>query len=34
VVGRGIAHWLSSRGVTVILRDVNQQQVECGLTKI
>ncbi len=34
VMGSGIAQWLSSRGVSVILRDVNQEQLDRGLTTI
>jgi 3-hydroxyacyl-CoA dehydrogenase/enoyl-CoA hydratase/3-hydroxybutyryl-CoA epimerase len=34
VMGSGIAHWLSSRGVTVILRDVNRELVDRGLASI
>lgn len=34
VMGSGIAQWLSSRGVTVILRDVNVDVLEGGLAKI
>jgi 3-hydroxyacyl-CoA dehydrogenase/enoyl-CoA hydratase/3-hydroxybutyryl-CoA epimerase len=34
VMGSGIAQWLSSRGVTVILRDVNQELVDRGLASI
>ncbi|CAN5762378.1 fatty acid oxidation complex subunit alpha FadJ [soil metagenome] len=34
VMGSGIAQWLSSRGVSVILRDVNQEQLERGLASI
>ena len=34
VMGSGIAQWLSSRGVTVILRDVNLEQINGGLAKI
>ncbi len=34
VMGSGIAQWLSSRGVTVILRDVNREQIELGLANI
>ena len=34
VMGSGIAQWLSSRGVSVILRDVNQEQLDRGLATI
>ncbi|MEP7015037.1 MAG: 3-hydroxyacyl-CoA dehydrogenase NAD-binding domain-containing protein [Verrucomicrobiota bacterium] len=34
VMGSGIAHWLSSRGVTVILRDVSRDFVDRGLANI
>ena len=34
VMGSGIAQWLSSRGVTVILRDVSREQIELGLANI
>ena len=34
VMGSGIAHWLSSRGVTVILRDVGREQLDRGLANI
>lgn len=34
VMGAGIAQWLSSRGVSVILRDVNQELLDRGLTNI
>ncbi len=34
VMGSGIAQWLSARGVTVILRDVNQELLDRGLTTI
>jgi len=34
VMGSGIAQWLSSRGVTVILRDVNAEQIDRGLANI
>src|SRR5207244_3075528 len=34
VMGSGIAQWLSSRGVTVILRDVSREQVDRGLANI
>ena len=34
VMGSGIAQWLSSRGVTVILRDVAREQVDRGLANI
>jgi 3-hydroxyacyl-CoA dehydrogenase / enoyl-CoA hydratase / 3-hydroxybutyryl-CoA epimerase len=34
VMGSGIAQWLSSRGVTVILRDVGREQIERGLANI
>ena len=33
-MGSGIAQWLSSRGVSVILRDVNAQQIDRGLANI
>ena len=33
-MGSGIAQWLSSRGVSVILRDVNQEQLDRGLATI
>src|SRR4051794_35098376 len=34
VMGSGIAQWLSSRGVTVILRDVNREVLDRGLASI
>ena len=34
VMGSGIAQWLSSRGVTVILRDVNRELLDRGLVNI
>ncbi len=34
VMGSGIAQWLSSRGVTVILRDVARDQIDRGLANI
>jgi 3-hydroxyacyl-CoA dehydrogenase / enoyl-CoA hydratase / 3-hydroxybutyryl-CoA epimerase len=34
VMGSGIAQWLSSHGVTVILRDVNREQIDGGLANI
>jgi len=34
VMGSGIAQWLSSRGVTVILRDVAREQIDRGLAYI
>ena len=34
VMGSGIAQWLSSGGVTVILRDVSREQIERGLANI
>src|SRR6266513_4860025 len=34
VIGSGIAQWLSSRGVTVILRDIAREQVDRGLATI
>ena len=34
VMGSGIAQWLSSRGVHVILRDVNPQAIAAGLDRI
>ncbi len=34
VMGSGIAQWLSSRGITVILRDVNTEILERGLASI
>jgi 3-hydroxyacyl-CoA dehydrogenase/enoyl-CoA hydratase/3-hydroxybutyryl-CoA epimerase len=34
VMGSGIAQWLSSRGVSVILRDVNREQIDRGLANI
>jgi 3-hydroxyacyl-CoA dehydrogenase/enoyl-CoA hydratase/3-hydroxybutyryl-CoA epimerase len=34
VMGSGIAQWLSSRGVTVILRDIAREQIEHGLANI
>jgi 3-hydroxyacyl-CoA dehydrogenase / enoyl-CoA hydratase / 3-hydroxybutyryl-CoA epimerase len=34
VMGSGIAQWLSSRGVTVILRDVDAQAIDRGLANI
>ena len=34
VMGSGIAQWLSSRGVSVILRDVSREQLDRGLANI
>jgi 3-hydroxyacyl-CoA dehydrogenase/enoyl-CoA hydratase/3-hydroxybutyryl-CoA epimerase len=34
IMGSGIAQWLSSRGVTVILRDVSREQIDRGLANI
>lgn len=34
VMGSGIAQWLSSRGVTVILRDVAREMIDRGLANI
>lgn len=34
VMGSGIAQWLSSRGVSVILRDVSREQIDRGLANI
>ncbi len=34
VMGSGIAQWLSSRGVSVILRDVAREQIDRGLANI
>jgi 3-hydroxyacyl-CoA dehydrogenase/enoyl-CoA hydratase/3-hydroxybutyryl-CoA epimerase len=34
VMGSGIAQWFSSRGVTVILRDISREQIELGLARI
>lgn len=34
VMGSGIAQWLSSRGVSVILRDVDSQAIDRGLANI
>ncbi|HXX42845.1 MAG TPA: 3-hydroxyacyl-CoA dehydrogenase NAD-binding domain-containing protein [Chthoniobacterales bacterium] len=34
VMGSGIAQWLSSRGVTVILRDINRELLDRGLANI
>jgi 3-hydroxyacyl-CoA dehydrogenase/enoyl-CoA hydratase/3-hydroxybutyryl-CoA epimerase len=34
VMGSGIAQWLSSHGVTVILRDVSRDQIDRGLANI
>src|SRR4051794_14846607 len=34
VMGSGIAQWLSSRGVSVILRDVSPEQIDRGLANI
>ena len=34
VMGAGIAQWLSSRGVTVILRDVAREQIDRGLANV
>ena len=34
VMGSGIAQWLSSRGVTVILRDVAREQIDRGLADV
>src|SRR5436190_2218637 len=31
IIGSGIARWLSSRGVTVILRDIEREQIDYGL---
>ncbi len=33
-MGSGIAQWLSSRGVTVILRDVAREQIDRGLANV
>src|SRR5256714_8269185 len=33
-MGSGIAQWLSSRGVTVILRDIAREQIDRGLANI
>ena len=34
VMGSGIAQWLSSRGVSVILRDVSAEQIDRGIASI
>src|SRR5207247_8133966 len=34
VMGSGIAQWLSSHGVTVILRDIAREQIDRGLANI
>jgi 3-hydroxyacyl-CoA dehydrogenase / enoyl-CoA hydratase / 3-hydroxybutyryl-CoA epimerase len=34
VMGSGIAQWLSARGVTVILRDINRELIDRGLANI
>jgi 3-hydroxyacyl-CoA dehydrogenase/enoyl-CoA hydratase/3-hydroxybutyryl-CoA epimerase len=34
IMGSGIAQWLSSRGVTVILRDIAREQIDRGLANI
>ncbi len=34
VMGSGIAQWLSARGITVILRDVNAEVLDGGLARI
>jgi 3-hydroxyacyl-CoA dehydrogenase / enoyl-CoA hydratase / 3-hydroxybutyryl-CoA epimerase len=34
VMGSGIAQWLSSRGVTVIVRDIAREQIDRGLANI
>jgi len=34
VMGSGIAQWLSSRGITVILRDIAREQLDRGLANI
>jgi 3-hydroxyacyl-CoA dehydrogenase/enoyl-CoA hydratase/3-hydroxybutyryl-CoA epimerase len=34
IMGAGIAQWLSSRGVSVILRDVNSEAIDRGLANI
>jgi 3-hydroxyacyl-CoA dehydrogenase / enoyl-CoA hydratase / 3-hydroxybutyryl-CoA epimerase len=34
IMGAGIAQWLSSRGVSVILRDVNAEAIDRGLANI
>ncbi len=34
VMGSGIAQWLSARGISVILRDVNAEQLDRGLGRI
>jgi 3-hydroxyacyl-CoA dehydrogenase/enoyl-CoA hydratase/3-hydroxybutyryl-CoA epimerase len=34
VMGSGIAQWLSSRGVTVILRDIAREEIDRGLANI
>lgn len=34
IMGSGIAQWLSSRGVSVILRDVNAEAIDGGLANI
>src|ERR1700726_3088966 len=34
VMGSGIAQWLSARGVTVILRDVNRELLDRGLANV
>ncbi|MEP6777730.1 MAG: 3-hydroxyacyl-CoA dehydrogenase NAD-binding domain-containing protein [Chthoniobacterales bacterium] len=34
VMGSGIAQWLSSRGVSVILRDVSSEQIDRGIASV
>ena len=34
VMGAGIAHWLSSRGLPVVLRDINTEQVAKGIASV
>src|SRR5205814_8131894 len=34
VMGAGIAQWLSSRGVSVILRDIDSEAIDRGLANI
>lgn len=34
IMGAGIAHWLSSRGIQVVLRDINTEQVAKGMAGI
>ncbi len=34
VMGAGIAQWLSARGMSVVLREVNLEQLTCGMTAV